>query len=77
MTIFAYHSGEQALIFPGPDGQPLGIKTRDLREAGFKGTDEDYQRALPKFVGQRESSNLSLAHSMQQAHAVARSMGRR
>lgn len=69
MTIFSYHSGEQALVFPGPDGQPVGVKTRDLRDRGFKGTDDDYAK-LPRFHGDREPE-VAVARSMIEARAVA------
>ncbi len=29
--LFFYHSGQQLLVMPGPDGKPFGIPTRAIR----------------------------------------------
>ena len=47
---FAYHSGEQALVFPHTKtGKPMGIKLQTLRALGWSATDAGLRAALPRF----------------------------
>jgi hypothetical protein len=48
--IFAWHSGENALVMPSLDGKSVwAIRGRDLRQMGFKGDDESWRKVLPRF----------------------------
>jgi hypothetical protein len=50
MTLFSYHSGQQALVVHDPaTGRPMGgVKTSTLRAAGFKCDDAALLVALPR-----------------------------
>ncbi len=49
-ALFAYHSGEGALIFPHHEtGKPVGIKVSDLLKTGWKITDGGCRTQLPRF----------------------------
>jgi hypothetical protein len=48
-ALFYFHSAQNAMVFPGPDGKPMAITTKVLRELGWKAEDADMRKALPRF----------------------------
>lgn len=50
MSLFAYHSGYQALLIPMPDGRQghMAVPTKTLRAHGWLAADDDLRRALPR-----------------------------
>jgi hypothetical protein len=57
-TLFAWHHGRRALIFPGPDGQVCGITIGQLAAVGYWKLDElALRRSLPRFDHQSTTAH--------------------
>jgi hypothetical protein len=52
-TVFAYDQAHQSLVFPGPEGQPVGLHVNEIAKTGHWGDaatlDAGFRAALPRF----------------------------
>lgn len=75
VPLWSWHSGQNVLVTPimGPDGKPafLGFPGQMLRAMGWKGSDEDYRKSLPRF-GAPTLATRATAADVQQAAVQAR-----
>jgi hypothetical protein len=73
MPFFAYHSGLQALIVHNENGQPVGgIKTADVRRAGWKCDDAALMLALPRATSTPGAPPAIRPPTQQEMAALAR-----
>jgi hypothetical protein len=48
-VLFAFDHSRQALVFAGPNGQPMGIHVNGLKQAGWNVDEAELRKSLPRF----------------------------